>query len=541
MMQTQKHFSLGAKLSAPLMSAILAQVAYASPYKVACYYQDIDTSNDNRNSELMMPSKLYALARSNYYWALDKKSHKVELNGDIVDGFFVENGQTYEDVVESCKRAIQKGTFFYPTQPTYRLYDFKASQGDSSSAEYPIVFPKAAVQTQSTSQVDRIVVFGDSLSDDGNLKRWLKMMPFFPYWFGRFSDGPVWNEYVSYYTRIPILNFAYGGAKTEGTNDKYLNLVPSSIAGYLKEDLRNQATGNSKDYIMNYLNQYLTDDSYRTEKSSVSRPESTLYTLWIGANDFDVKYGDDEAMANFFQNPYSLGGSMFVGDRAAENVLEQGYMLLNAGAQNLMIIGLPDMGKAPLLFDLKYQFSSDETQNIVILSQKLTEITQHYNDKLAAAVAELKTKFPTAHVEFLDINEMLRPMFAETGITKFQFDRDDSGIVIHDQGISFPLQKHCNSTGFVEGFFKVGANRSNRFMEENHCLNQQGQLAQRPMFWNSAHPSSYSHCLLSYFMMSHFSEVGFISAPLPKLAEYQKMCKDFGERRYADFDRFASQ
>lgn len=520
-----------------LLNIALAQSAFASSYKVVCYYQDVDPSSKNTNGALMLPSKVYGFARSNYDWALNEASQQINLNGSIVDGFFNETNLTYAQVLAGCDRAIQKGTRFYPAKLTYRLYDFKASESNFSSSEYPIAF--ASSPTQPNPQIDRIVAFGDSLSDSGNLKRWLKVMPFFPYWFGRFSNGPVWNEYVSYHTQMPVLNFAYGGAKTEGTNDEFLDLVPQNILDYLKTDATNHVTGNSRDTILRYLTTYLTDDSYQTQKSYLSHPEKTLYTMWVGANDFDEKLRDTELLKNLFEHPYSLGGGMFVAERAAENIFEQGYMLTSAGAQNMVFIGLPDMGKAPLVFDLDYSFSSDTTQNHITMSQKLSEITRYFNAHLAQKVAQLKAQFPRAHIEFLDINEVMSPLLSESGMAEYQFDAQNSGLVVTDQNTSFSLQKRCNLSGYLGGYFEKDDAARNQYMQNNHCLNSAGELAQRPMFWDSVHPSSYSHCLMSYSILKHFNATGFMSTPLPKLADYQKLCQDFGESQYAHFERFS--
>ncbi len=56
----------------------------------------------------------------------------------------------------------------------------------------------APVQPTTPVNIDHIVVFGDSLSDDGNLHATMAKlgvdMPAYPYWQGRFSSGPTWAE-----------------------------------------------------------------------------------------------------------------------------------------------------------------------------------------------------------------------------------------------------------------------------------------------------------------------------------------------------------
>ena len=63
-----------------------------------------------------------------------------------------------------------------------------------------------------------IVIFGDSLSDNGNLYAYMKhQLPVSPpYYNGRFTNGPVWVERLasSYFSgdQSHLLDYAYGGA-----------------------------------------------------------------------------------------------------------------------------------------------------------------------------------------------------------------------------------------------------------------------------------------------------------------------------------------
>lgn len=71
----------------------------------------------------------------------------------------------------------------------------------------------------SATPLNNIVVFGDSLSDNGNLYEYMKhQLPQSPPYFeGRFSNGPVWIERLaaSYFPNDPnshLLDYAFGGA-----------------------------------------------------------------------------------------------------------------------------------------------------------------------------------------------------------------------------------------------------------------------------------------------------------------------------------------
>ena len=59
----------------------------------------------------------------------------------------------------------------------------------------------------------RLVAFGDSTTDDGVL------YPNDPYGFNRFSNGPVWVDYLAESLKIDnISNFAYAGAFSDYGN-----------------------------------------------------------------------------------------------------------------------------------------------------------------------------------------------------------------------------------------------------------------------------------------------------------------------------------
>ncbi|KAI7831056.1 hypothetical protein BX661DRAFT_197586 [Kickxella alabastrina] len=77
-------------------------------------------------------------------------------------------------------------------------------------------------------------VFGDSLSDVGTLHQLtLGVFPPRPYWEGRFSSGPVWNEYLAKLLGYELYSKAIGGTVIElGSNDYFAEL-PNLTSGLL--------------------------------------------------------------------------------------------------------------------------------------------------------------------------------------------------------------------------------------------------------------------------------------------------------------------
>src|SRR5258708_9793252 len=67
-----------------------------------------------------------------------------------------------------------------------------------------------------SNSLNNIVVFGDSLSDTGNLYKIYKIPVSPPYYEGRFSNGPVWPEIlIAFYfpedANEHLVDYAYGG------------------------------------------------------------------------------------------------------------------------------------------------------------------------------------------------------------------------------------------------------------------------------------------------------------------------------------------
>lgn len=153
--------------------------------------------------------------------------------------------------------------------------------------------------------LDRMVSFGDSLSDTGNIYHesfWT--FPNHEGWYlGRFSDGRVWTEYLAARSGLPLNTWAIGGAQT----DTAFGVIPS-----LEEQV-----SSFLGYVRQQLNRY--------------DPERTLFTVWIGAND----------LAN--------GGRTFHDIlRDEERALRK---LIDAGARRVILVSLPDISRTPAFRD----------------------------------------------------------------------------------------------------------------------------------------------------------------------------------------------
>ena len=485
--------------------------AASSDFYISCYYYDSNLGKNSKNPSLMRASTIYPGASSNYYWALDiETSQYTKLNGYIEDGFFIEQDLKYDDVVKKCNKAIHKGTFFWPSKKSFYLYDFKASRSNYDGYEYPIRFIK---EDTNKSQIKQIILFGDSLSDTGNLKRWTKVMPYYPFWFGRFSDGFIWDDYLNYLTHIPIINFSYGGAKTEGSNNFYVK----DYYDYILSAGRNIVTGSSKDYINNYVNNYLTTNSYQSKSYYISKPQDSLYMMWIGANDYISTFTNEKFTEDFFDYPDSVGGSNTISKRAVDNIIDQIIILHQRGAYHFFIMNLPDFGKTPLVMDMQYNKHNDDILDKEEFAKKISTVIKKYNEYLRISVTNLqKIMGNNIHIVYLDLSSNFDSLLAGKNIysdTNFDygFTALNSKYPINGDPNKF-IQSYCYQGGYLNASKLVTKSdkKAYDFAYQNTCKTKDGSINKFAIFWNSPHPTSYTHCWLSYAIERKLEEENLI-------------------------------
>jgi len=196
------------------------------------------------------------------------------------------------------------------------------------------------------SQISQIYVFGDSLSDPGNVFKASQgqVPPSPPYFQGRYADGLVWTEYLAQQLKVSAnanTNFAYGGA----------------------------TTGNSQQVPLGLLTQI---NRYQASKSNAST--NALYIIWAGANDY-------------------LGGGNST-NQPVENSVAAVKLLVQTGAKNILVVNLPDLGKLP---------GTRNTQK----GKELSNLTQKHNSQLAAALKNLRQQLKSEpNIIYHDVNEI---------------------------------------------------------------------------------------------------------------------------------------
>ena len=199
----------------------------------------------------------------------------------------------------------------------------------------------AAAPALAASPYTAIYSFGDSLSDVGNVYLATGGAPAYPYVGGQFSNGPVWVQDMATALGLPALtpslaggnDYAYGGATT----------------GY-------PATNNPA--VPNLAEQIAT---FSLAHSGVA-PSSGLYTFSIGSDDLFglLKSGLGDSAA---AQAAAAGAAAVVA--AGAGALEL------AGAKNLILFDVPDLGKTPYIKSLGSQVSADASKLSLYFDQQV--------------------------------------------------------------------------------------------------------------------------------------------------------------------------
>ena len=206
---------------------------------------------------------------------------------------------------------------------------------------------------------DTIVVFGDSLSDNGNLLAATTTSPDEDYyWQGRFSNGPVWVEYLAEVDLLDatLVDNAYGGAET-GTA-----AFPPDPPG-----LNTQVTAYTSTAVLG---------------------ADTLFVIWIGANDMFAIADPADAAA--------------VIGTAAANIQTALENLAAFGAENILILNLPNLGGTP-----RFYGTAD--------AATATLISQTFNTSLAQVVSNFEAANPDITVYEMDIYALFGDLVANPG------------------------------------------------------------------------------------------------------------------------------
>ena len=219
----------------------------------------------------------------------------------------------------------------------------------------------ASVHAQTYS---KLVVFGDSLSDTGNVFRLsggtVPASP--PYYQGRFSNGPIWIDDLAAIPGVvgsPTEDLAFGGSRTDTTNnDSRLPGMQTEVTAYLAAH-------------------------------PVVDPNA-LYILWGGGDDYLSAHQPNPAVP--------------VGNLTSEIT-----QLALQGARNFLIPNQSDLGEIPATIGTPF-------------SGLLNQASTIHNALLAQSLLALGQTFPTDTFRLLDVNTLYKQISADPSAFGFADD-----------------------------------------------------------------------------------------------------------------------
>lgn len=318
------------------------------PFYAALTFIFFSISLFSNSSEIDIRGDLVRLgkAQSSTYvrcWYREKPSHD-EAKANWV--WAKNEDGSYFSITGYWYSRITPGNMFYTTTPQQTIYkqcqttladmnDDKDISFYAANSLYSInytIWSNDTTYDPAKPGINRIVSFGNSLSDTGNLFNLTKFsIPNIASWFaGRFSNGFVWTEYLAKKINLPLYTWSVGGAAGED----HLEII---------QGVKHQI------------------DSFNTYKTSAEHylPEQTLFTLEFGANDLLI-----------YNTPL---------ENMLSNIDDVFIRLAESGAKNVLLVLLPDVSRIPMAGIFTPSQRETMSKQVVILNNHLKSTADKYS------------------------------------------------------------------------------------------------------------------------------------------------------------------
>ena len=327
--------------------------------------------------------------QANYVWASHADNQWYKISGNWHTSsvlswknmFFTDVDQ--KTLRDACQKTLAAKNI---TSPLVDIY----AADNGASLNYAIWNNDGA--TQNAVSLNRIISFGDSMSDNQNMfnaTQW--QAPNRKSWFfGRFSNGPVWVEYLAATTHLPLYNWAVAGA----ASDEYTVAYGVKLPGL-------------KQQVLSWRQYMQSAKNYQINK--------TLFTVLVGGNDFVFYRRTPEQVIN--------------------SVSEALQTLIDSGASNILVLNLPDASRAPI-------FKVRTSGPIVAGNIK------DYNHRLSELVSQIQTKYPEIKIKLFDSYKMYGQLLDNPGLGGVSNTTDSCLAIDNVSTLNFfysiPLRKECH-------------------------------------------------------------------------------------------------
>jgi thermolabile hemolysin len=466
-------------------------------YKIACRYFD---KNKNTRTSLLHSGLPWI-------WARDQRGEKIYAHGRMSDGFFLvqdlyahksryENSQT--SLEELCQNTLLK---HFGQNNNRTLIEVQAKRSRLSAHEHPLVFD----DDRENSEISRMIIFGDSLSDQGKLKERLRVFPLRPYFYGRFSDYLVWPDYFSQNTQVAVQNWSRGGSVAKKFND--INYIHKKFTRKFENLIQIKFSGTLDKEIEQFKKDALND-------ADIKSPNNTLFIIWIGGNDYLNLIYSEREIDTFIDQPdnYRVGSNTVV-ERVTKGIVVALKKLYALGARKFAVINMPDLGSTPKVAAITYfhqRRNIGDDERTLTLSQALSAITKRHNNELKLCVDEFQRKHQSAKIVHIDA-------FATGQVMLMSHLNKNENIIKHALAENFAkLVSFGQKTVVINRACYSGSMRAPQ--KNSFCTDPQKLL-----FFDEIHPSSYAHCLTAFYIQQALAKAGFFKEA--KREDYLARCR----------------
>lgn len=264
-----------------------------------------------------------------------------------------------------------------------------------------------------------IFVFGDSLSDQGNVSILTRgTVPGVDYFNGRFSNGPIYTDTLAQNLGLPLTrlaapiltppfpswspgngnNFAYGGARTDGHRSGLPLGLNSQVSAFVN--------------------------------GAVTANNDALYIVFAGANDIQDAIGvaNDNPVeaAAAMANP---AGAVAKVENAAVNVAKAISDLAVTGALHFFVPNGPNWALVPAVNELE----SNNPITLAGLSDFARDVSVAFNSQLVIELSTIASGNPTIDIMYFDFFSLFQDMvdnaanYGFTDVTTSCYEGDDLG------------------------------------------------------------------------------------------------------------------
>ncbi|BDU19661.1 SGNH/GDSL hydrolase family protein [Dyella sp. GSA-30] len=322
-----------------------------------------------------------------YEWATNARGQWYRVNGYWYSGSLLEWRNMFYTTTEQAE--LRQACADSLKRKGIRTELVDISGADTASSFNHTLWTQA--KPGGSQRTERIIVFGDSLSDTHNLNNLTRgLAPNAGSWFlGRFSNGPVWPEYLGKDVGLTVYNWAVAGAAADQ------KLV---IPGFTQQ-------------VDSWISMMRSAKNYD--------PGQSLFYLLIGVND----------LINYDRTPDQSLASMEEGLRK----------LLGAGARKIVISNLPDAARTPA-----FRIRRDGAA----MAARIDE----FNARLPQLVDKLEAEYPNTMALF-DANTFFKRIldapeqagFSDTEQSCLRIDNDSS----LNYARNHDRRADCTADGFV--------------------------------------------------------------------------------------------